>query len=290
MPYARFLVYRRESGYSMVVPNVNQRLNVYDSAGVAYEVVNTPDTAPPAGEVPVIQRTTPATTQPCAWFYTPSPINPLPAPGAPSVTITKPAAPLTADAGIPVQLAGTGSLGATSASQLIEWSSSLDGALGTGASLLVSKLQVGVHVITALLDNYGGSVATDTETVTIVGGATPPTVTITMPAVNITVQQGTFVQFAGSATDPEDGRISDQIVWTSNLQAGTLYTGQTFTTDALIVGTHTITARALDSDVPPSEGIDTVQVIVTAPPVPPKIALPDGVTLGMGDYGVIKGQ
>lgn len=290
MPYARFLVYRRESGYSMVVPNANSRLNVYDAAGTSYEIVNTPDAAPPTGRVPAIQRTVPETTRPCDWFYTPSPINPIPAPGTPVVTITQPNAPYTANLGVPVQLAATGTIGGLPASQLVSWSSSLDGVLGVGASLIVSKLRVGIHTVTASLDNYAGTVATDTETVTIVGGGTPPTVTITIPATNITVLQGTFVQFAGSATDPEDGRISDAIVWTSDLQKGVLYTGQTFTTNELVVGTHIITARALDSGSPPSEGLDSVQVVVVAPPEPDKIPLPDGVVLGVGGYGVINGQ
>jgi hypothetical protein len=60
------------------------------------------------------------------------------------------------------------------------------------------------------------------------------------------------VSFASTAVDPEDGDISANMGWTSNID-GSIGFGGTFTS-TLSVGTHTITASVFDSD-----GNQTVQ-------------------------------
>lgn len=82
------------------------------------------------------------------------------------------------------------------------------------------------------------------------GGGTPvnnpPSVTITSPADGTTVSSGASVSFAGSATDAEDGDITNSLVWTSDLD-GQIGTGGSFSA-ILSEGSHTITAVATDSE------------------------------------------
>jgi glucose/arabinose dehydrogenase len=66
-----------------------------------------------------------------------------------------------------------------------------------------------------------GGVASTTATVTV-GGTTqnrPPTPTISIPLSTLTWKVGDTIQFAGSASDPEDGTLSaSRLSWTINLQ------------------------------------------------------------------------
>jgi subtilisin family serine protease len=104
-------------------------------------------------------------------------------------------------------------------------------------------------------------------------GNSAPTVTITAPSANLTTTTGTAVTFAGSANDTEDGVLTANLVWTSNL-IGQIGTGATFTTTALTVGTHTITARVTDSG--GLQGAATRTVTVnnpTAPVAPSNLAV-----------------
>jgi Subtilase family/Bacterial Ig domain len=78
------------------------------------------------------------------------------------------------------------------------------------------------------------------------GGNTAPTVTITAPANGSSFTQGTSISFTGSATDTEDGNLSASLAWTSSLN-GAIGSGASFSTSALSVGSHTITASVTDS-------------------------------------------
>jgi hypothetical protein len=82
------------------------------------------------------------------------------------------------------------------------------------------------------------------------GGTTPPvntapTLTITSPANNSSFAEGTAITFAATATDVEDGVLSDEIVW--KLGSVTLHTGASFTKTDLEVGTHTLDVSVTDS-------------------------------------------
>ena len=96
-------------------------------------------------------------------------------------------------------------------------------------------------------------------------GNTAPTVTITAPSANLTTTTGTAVTFAGTANDTQDGVLTANLVWTSSL-IGQIGTGATFTTTALTVGTHTITARVTDSG--GLQGAATRTVTVNNPTAP----------------------
>ena len=288
MAYSRLIVPDRNGNQRQLTLNVNNRIVIYDQSLTPYEIVNTPDAAPPTGKFPAYRQAGPTLTA-IDYFTGLAPIEPIPL-GVPAITITQPVAPLTVNAGDDVVLSALGTINGIPVPSMVNWSSSLDGVLGSGGTITATKLQVGVHVITASLDNGQGVVVTDTETVTVLNQASPPVVTIVQPSVgSVTVALSAPITFAATAIDAQDGNISDQIVWTSNLLAQTLYKGQTFTTSSLPVGTHTITARALDSN--SAEGVDTVQVVIFSEySGDTRRPLPDGVSIGGFEYGVRIGQ
>jgi hypothetical protein len=93
------------------------------------------------------------------------------------------------------------------------------------------------------------------------GGNTPPVVTISAPASGTSVPAGSSVTFTGSATDTQDGNLSASLSWSSNLD-GAIGSGASFSTTALSVGAHTVTAAVTDSG--GLSGSAVVSVTVTA--------------------------
>jgi VCBS repeat-containing protein len=89
----------------------------------------------------------------------------------------------------------------------------------------------------------------------------PPTVTITSPADGAEFPSGAPIDFAGTATDREDGDLAGQLVWTSDVD-GPIGAGGSFST-ILSDGAHLITASVTDSG--GKTGADTVSVTVVAP-------------------------
>ena len=86
-----------------------------------------------------------------------------------------------------------------------------------------------------------------------------PEIAIIAPTDGSTSVSGDSVTFSGTATDPEDGTISADIMWTSSLD-GPIGTGASFSTASLSLGTHTITAEVTDSDTNSSSDSITVYV------------------------------
>lgn len=74
----------------------------------------------------------------------------------------------------------------------------------------------------------------------------PPSVTITTPVTGSVANQGATLFFSLLATDPEDGNIAANAVWTSNLD-GAFGVGGFFNYSGLSAGVHTITASVADS-------------------------------------------
>ncbi len=93
------------------------------------------------------------------------------------------------------------------------------------------------------------------------GGNTAPTVTITAPANGASFNQGASVSFAGSANDAEDGNLSASLTWTSSFD-GVIGSGASFSTSALSLGTHTITASVADSGGLP--GSDSISITINS--------------------------
>jgi len=103
---------------------------------------------------------------------------------------------------------------------------------------------------------------------------TAPTVSIASPVNNGSFVQGTAVNFSGAATDTQDGVLTASMNWTSDVQ-GTIGSGGAFSTSALAVGRHVITASVTDS----GQLSGSAQVVVT-------IASPTAPTLSGRGYKV----
>jgi len=92
------------------------------------------------------------------------------------------------------------------------------------------------------------------------GGSTnnPPSVSITSPEDGAKFNSGESISFAGSASDTEDGDLTANLVWTSDLD-GQIGTGGSFSA-VLSDGTHVVTAEATDSG--DLTGSDSITVTV----------------------------
>ncbi len=77
-------------------------------------------------------------------------------------------------------------------------------------------------------------------------GNHPPSVQITAPAAGASFVVGSPVGFAATAADDEDGSLSAALAWSSD-RDGALGFGAAFTTSALSIGTHVVTASVSDT-------------------------------------------
>lgn len=138
----------------------------------------------------------------------------------------------------------------------VSWTSDRDGLLASttesaavGANFYDSStnevLSQGTHTITMRVSG-GGQTAVDTVTVNITN--TRPTATIDQPSTGAAVCPGTTINLRGSAIDLEQGTSipGSSFSWSSTID-GTIGTGTSRSTNALSVGTHTITLRVVDS-------------------------------------------
>jgi len=89
-------------------------------------------------------------------------------------------------------------------------------------------------------------------------GNSVPTITITSPADGSTFDSGASIDFAGTASDTEDGDITSDLVWTSDID-GQIGTGGSFST-TLSDGNHVITASATDDG--GATGTDSVSITI----------------------------
>ena len=101
--------------------------------------------------------------------------------------------------------------------------------LSSSRPLLVAGEANGADPL-ATTQNLAGSVddvrlyteaLTATQIAALANPGTPPQVTITSPAGNVLVDVGTSVDFSATANDANDGDLTDEIVWTGNLQHNT---------------------------------------------------------------------
>jgi PKD repeat protein/uncharacterized protein YjiK len=123
-----------------------------------------------------------------------------------------------------------------------------------------------------------------------------PTVTITAPPGGSTYDEGTSVAFEGSASDAENGNLTANLAWISNLD-GAIGAGGSFSTNTLSVGTHTVTASVTDGGgqqgssavtvtVNP-EGVVTLDVRVSASTDDAEESSSGGVSLGSSDLELV---
>lgn len=133
------------------------------------------------------------------------------------------------------------------------WVSNIDGPLGTGESLLLA-LSKGTHTVVVTASNSLALSTNDSVTFEVVAGPGVPSVTISSPVDNATFGPAQTITFEGSATDPEDGALSDSnFRWLSN-HDGVLGTGRTLEktlsseTDPCDLRIHSITLEVTDND------------------------------------------
>ncbi|MBW1870538.1 MAG: hypothetical protein JRJ19_00645, partial [Deltaproteobacteria bacterium] len=136
----------------------------------------------------------------------------------------------------------------TLSGDMLDWSSSLNGELGSGETLTRNDLSVGQHTISLLAQNETGQTDSDSVTITINPRTQnlPPVAEILAPGEGFQFDQGSQVNLNGQATDPEEGVLSSSaLTWTSNVN-GMLGNGQQLTVSNLTLGEHLLTLTALD--------------------------------------------
>jgi len=176
----------------------------------------------------------------------------------PSISITSPTDGTSVEEGTALQFKAS----ATDAedgdlSSKVSWKSSLNGSIGS-----LATLAVGNHLITASVTDSAGATVTDEIYITITAAPvvnTTPSLSITGPSNGTSVEQGTALQFKASATDAEDGDLSSKVRWKSSLD------GSISSLATLSTGNHLITASVTDSA--GATVTDTIQVTVTPAPV-----------------------
>lgn len=146
-------------------------------------------------------------------------------------------------------------------SSSIEWSSNLDGNLGSGASIS-TRLSAGSHTITASVTDFGNKSASTSIELTITESVTnsAPAIEITSPEADSSFNDETTITFSATATDPEDGNLSESLEWSSNLD-GVLGYGSEITA-VLSAGEHTISVSVTDSEGETS--VETIQLEILA--------------------------
>ncbi|PID73645.1 MAG: hypothetical protein CSB33_02540 [Desulfobacterales bacterium] len=173
---------------------------------------------------------------------------------------------------------------------LLEWTSSIDGHIGTGSLVITGNppdpgdpnaalytgtvLSRGKHIITLTAKDQGGGAGTDEIIVYI--GNTKPLVTILKPRATDTFTRGDVITCSGTGYDEEDGLLSGtSLLWrVDNIFVGsgaTIYvdTSALAVTDINLAQNYKISLTAVDSggtvSDPPAEVIITVQPPVTIP-------------------------
>ncbi|MBF0101544.1 MAG: hypothetical protein HQK77_11615 [Desulfobacterales bacterium] len=158
----------------------------------------------------------------------------------------------------------------------LSWTSSKDGFLGTGASLIIDTgglpMSEGSHTIVLTATDSNGAAATSAS-ITIKVGNVPPTAEIVSPEDASIFDTGDSITFSGTGYDPEDGAlekyfpINDYLIWTSS-KDGPIGVGTGFTVplSSLSNGTHIITLTAKDTK--GATGTDSIKITIgNEPPI-----------------------
>lgn len=203
----------------------------------------------------------------------------LPMNQAPTVTITAPATGATFTAGTMIAFTGTATDPEDGAltGAAVRWSSSIDGALGTGLSLTTASLSVGAHTISLVATDSGGrtSSASIALTVTMAQVNVPPLARLTGPSSGQTIDSLTF---DGSTSTDSDGSIVsftfDFGDGSAPITSAMASAAHTFTT----AGSFTVTLTVTDDD--GATASTTLTVTITQWVRVPVVALPTVADVG----------
>ncbi|MDY0362365.1 MAG: hypothetical protein RBR08_13010 [Desulforegulaceae bacterium] len=145
----------------------------------------------------------------------------------------------------------------------LSWSSSKNGALGSGPTVTVSNLKEGIHEIILTATDNDGEITQDVISITILNPA--PQVAITSPSDLAEYTANDTISFIGNAYDAQDGNLSGTMLKWSSDKDGSIGTGTNFTSSNLSTGTHIITLRATDSAGASSDATITITIVNTKP-------------------------
>ncbi|VVB81215.1 Uncharacterised protein [uncultured archaeon] len=158
---------------------------------------------------------------------------------APVAAISSPSEGVTLESPVTLEGSATDAEDGDLPGEALSWSSSVDGNLGTGASLQTA-LTNGEHTITLTATDSGNAVDTEVVHITVQSANTAPEVIISTPAENNIVQNP--VTFTGTATDAEDGALTG--AWK---EGETVLGSGNNLVKKLSPGQHTVTFTATDS-------------------------------------------
>jgi plastocyanin len=150
---------------------------------------------------------------------------------------------------------------------------------------LTASLATGSHALTAVVtDNLGLSSTSSVVNVTVSGGNTPPTVTITSPTNGASFTAPANVPITANANDP-DGSVTNVAFFDGGTLLGETNTAPYTVTASLVTGSHALTAVATDN-LGLSSTSSVVNVTVSGGNTPPSVTItnpPDNSVFGNTD-------
>ena len=150
-------------------------------------------------------------------------------------------------------------------SSSITWSSNIDGVLGVGGIVDISSLSLGTHTITAVAVDSANTPAISNFVITILPVTNSvPTINITSPTNLSVIPSDQAVMLQATATDLEDGDLSNTIQWSSSID-GFIGQGAVVNGVFLTPGNHQITAIVFDNLGQSASNIITVTVTDVTP-------------------------
>ena len=155
---------------------------------------------------------------------------------------------------------------------IVTWTSSRDGAIGTGTEVFRRDLSLGTHTITAATTDSDGFSASDSVTVTIVND--PPIVEITNPQDGAEPYQAQTINLRGLSRDPNtlpvpDASLPDgQVEWRIDGTPRGAGHERSIPGNTLSVGTHTISFTGSDGEFEDTASI-TITIRTNPENVPP---------------------
>ncbi|HSP98811.1 MAG TPA: hypothetical protein VL049_16430 [Candidatus Dormibacteraeota bacterium] len=160
----------------------------------------------------------------------------------------------------------------------VEWRSSRDGAIGSGLAASINALSVGVHAVTAVLDDGAGGAASDSVQVTVVADAAqlpPPADALVVEPAPLLLDSTAGVFAATLSLDNRN--LAHSLAWQAAASEAWLRLGAssggtpadlavTFIGTALPAGRYSATITVTSADLPGVETRVPVDLVLGAPP------------------------